>query len=269
MSAAHQWQLSGSAADLYDRYPARYILGPWAPGLVRLARLQPGERVLDLACGTGVVARLAAEAVRSTGRVAGFDLNAGMLAVARARPHPSGSPITWIRGSAVAMGVRSASFDVVLCQQGFQFFPDRAAALGEMRRVLAPRGRLLLSVWRGACPYNAAVIDALREHVGAEVAARFSMSRVVPDAGELHRLAVAAGLREVAIHASAMSIRLPPLERFVPSHLAATPVAGAVAAAGAEARAALAEHVSRALRGYADREGVAIPDEANVLTAFA
>src|SRR5512132_1677510 len=241
MPPQEQWQLSGSAAELYARYPARYILGLWAPGLVALADLRPGERVLDLACGTGLVARLAAPAVGPTGRVTGLDLNPGMLAVARSLPPPSGPSITWIEGSAVAMSFPNASFDVVLCQQGLQFFPDRPAALREMRRVLIPGGRLLLSVWRIMGPYHVAVIDALGRHVGAEAAAAFSASRVVPDADELHRLVVEAGFRDVAVHPCVMTMRLPAVEAFVLSHLAATPVAGAVAAAGSEARAALAD----------------------------
>jgi SAM-dependent methyltransferase len=192
-----------------------------------------------------------------------------MLAVARTLPPPSGSPISWIQGSAVAMDFPSASFDVVLCQHGLQFFPDRLRALREMHRVLAPSGRALLSVWSITGPYNVAVIDALRQHVGTEAAAAFSASRAVPDAAELYRLVVEAGFRDVSIHPSAMTTRLPALERFVLSHLAATPVASALAAIGAEPRAALAAQVSLALQAYVDGDGAAIPDETNVVRAHA
>ena len=269
MPEREQWQLSGDAAELYERYPVRYILGPWAQALVARAGLKHDESVLDVACGTGVIARLAAHAVGPTGRVTGLDLNAGMLAVARSLPAPSGAPITWIEGSAVAMNLPSAAFDVVFCQQGLQFFPDRPAALCEMRRVLRPNGRAVLSVWRITGVYHAAVMDALRAHVGAEVAARFSASRVVPDADELDRLAVDAGFRDVAIEACRMNTRLPAVDRFVLAHLAATPVAGAVAAASVDARSAVADHVRLALRAYADGDGVTIPDESNVVTALA
>jgi len=146
MPQHEQWQLRGNAAELYERYVVPYILGPWAPGLVELAALQPGEHVLDLACGTGVVARLAATKVEPTGHVTGLDLNAAMLAVARSLPPPPGTSITWVEGSAVAMDLPDASFDVILYQQGFQFFPDQPAALREMHRVLVPGGRVLLSV---------------------------------------------------------------------------------------------------------------------------
>ena len=267
MSAHEPWQLTGTAAELYERYPAQYILGPWAPALVARARLKPGERVLDVACGTGLIARLAAPAVGSTGRVTGLDLNAGMLTVARSLPPPAGAPIAWIEGSATAMNLPDASFDVLFCQQGLQFFPDRLAALREMRRVLTTSGRVFLSVWRSMGPYHVAVVDALTQHVSAEAAARFSASRIVPDGDELHRLVVAAGFRDVAIEACRMNVRLPAIERFVLAHLAATPVADAIAVVPSEARAALVDGVRRALHAYGDGDEMTVPDETNIVTA--
>jgi 2-polyprenyl-3-methyl-5-hydroxy-6-metoxy-1,4-benzoquinol methylase len=138
MRQPEQWQLSGNAAELYERYVVPYFLGPWAPGLVEVAALRPGERVLDVACGTGVVARLAAQQVGTTGQITGVDLNAGMLAVARALPPPPGVTITWVECSAVAMGLADALFDVVLCQQGLQFFPDKPVALREDTSRVSP-----------------------------------------------------------------------------------------------------------------------------------
>ena len=121
------------------------ITSKWAEDLVRRAQLRTGELVLDVACGTGVVARLAATKVRP-GQVTGLDLNAGMLAVARSLPN-EGAPISWTEGSALDMKFPSGRFDVVLCQQGLQFFPDQPAALREMRRVLREGGRAALSVY--------------------------------------------------------------------------------------------------------------------------
>ena len=263
------FQVSGNAAELYEQYAVPYILGPWAPGLVELAALRRGERVLDLACGTGVVARLAAPHVGSTGQVTGIDLNAGMLAVARTVPPPSGPAIVWVEASATAMGLPNASIDVILCQQGLKFFPDKLAALREMHRVLVPGGRVLLSVWKSAGPYNVAVGDALEQHVDTETAAKYRASRVVPDAEEFQRLLVESGFRDVRIRPSAMMIRLPPIEVFVLCHLSATPVAGAVAALNETGRKALASQVSTALHAYADGDGVAVPDETNIAVAHA
>jgi len=225
MGQQAEWQLSSDASEAYERYVVPYILGPWAPGLVELAALQPGERVLDLACGTGLVARLAAQKVGPTGRVMGLDLNPGMIAVARELPSPSGTLITWAEGSALAMDLPDASFDVILCQQGFQFFPDKPAALREMHRVLVPSGRMLLSVWKTAGPYSTAVGAALERHVGIETAMQYRAARVVPDAEELRGFLVEAGFRGVHIHHSVLTIRLPPVEAFVLGHLASTPVA--------------------------------------------
>src|SRR6476660_4043688 len=91
MATSEQWQLTMKAAELYERCPARYILGPWAPLLVEAARLTVSERVLDVACGTGVVTRAAAKRVGPTGRIVGIDLNPGMIAVARSLPAPIGA----------------------------------------------------------------------------------------------------------------------------------------------------------------------------------
>ena len=131
------WQLEGSAAELYQRYvPA--ITTKWAEDLVDRARPRFEEAALDVACGTGAVARLAAKAGAN---VTGLDLNAGMLAVARGVPS-EGAPIEWIEGSALDLPFPSGSFDVVLCQLGLQFFPDQGRALREMHRVLRRTGEL-------------------------------------------------------------------------------------------------------------------------------
>ncbi len=266
MSGQSGYQVSGNAAELYERFATQYM-GPWVPDLVGLAELKPGERVLDLACGTGVVARLAAAQVGPTGRVTGLDFNAGMLAVARAMPPAPGAAIHWVEGSAVAMELPDASFDAVLCQQGLQFFPDRLAALREMHRVLVPGGRALLSVWKSASPYNVAAGDALERFAGVEVASKYRASRVVPDAEAMHRMLLEAGFHAIQIRPQAMTIRLPAIETFVIGHLSSSPVAGALAALSEGQRAALARQVRTELQPYADGDGVAFPDEVNIALA--
>jgi SAM-dependent methyltransferase len=165
------------------------------------------------------------------------------------------------------MGFPNASFEVVLCQQGLQFFPDKSSAVREMRRVLIPNGRVVLSVWKSAGPYNVAVGDALERYAGVEVATKFRAARKAPDAEALNRLFVQAGFRGLEIRPSAMTIRLPALETFVLGHLSGHPVAGAVSALSADQRAALAKQVSVALKRYADGDGVAVPDEVNIVMA--
>jgi ubiquinone/menaquinone biosynthesis C-methylase UbiE len=265
MPQHEQFELRGNAAELYERYAVPYILGPWAPGLIEAAALRPGERVLDLACGTGVVTRLAAEKVGPTGHVTGLDLNAGMLAVARSLP--PGATIQWVLGSAVAMSLPDATFDAVVCQQGIQFFPDQPAALREMHRVLVPGGRVCISVWKSAGQYNIAVGDALEQHVDAATANRYRASMIVPQAEALRQMLADTGFRDVQIRVSKMTLRFPPMETFVLCHLAGNPVAEAVAALSEEKRTALAKQVSRALQPYAEGEGTAVPYEIHIAMA--
>jgi ubiquinone/menaquinone biosynthesis C-methylase UbiE len=152
MSDQVQWQVAGSAPENYERALVPAVFEPWAPQVVALAKPKAGDRVLDVACGTGVVARHAAERVGPSGRIVGLDLNPGMLSVAASvasKVSGNSAAITWREASAVEMPFADASFDVVYCQLGLQFFPDRPKALREMYRVLTPEGRLSLMVWRG------------------------------------------------------------------------------------------------------------------------
>lgn len=267
MNKHEQWQLTAEAAELYERYVARYILGPWAPLLVDAARLAAGERVLDVACGTGVVARLAAKHVGPAGHVVGIDLNPGMIAVARSLPAAIGAPVEWLERSALDLRLEDASFDVILCQQGLQFFPDKAVALREMRRVLHRGGRLALSVWNSVGPYNSAVGEALARFICDETAVRFCASRQAPTQGELQRLATEAGFSAAEVRVSRIDVRLPRLDEFTLDHLAATPVAPVIAAAGPEARKKIGASVMKELQRYADGDGVIYPEETHVLTA--
>src|SRR6188508_856929 len=103
-----QWQLDGSSPELFQRYLVPAITSKWAQDLVNRAEPRAGEAVLDIACGTGVVARLAAKLMVS-GHVTGLDLNAGMLGVARTLPS-EGAPIDWIEGSALDLPFPSGNF---------------------------------------------------------------------------------------------------------------------------------------------------------------
>jgi len=267
MNQHEQWHLAAEAAELYERYVARYILGPWAPLLADAARLAPGERVLDVACGTGVVTRVAAQRVGSAGHVVGIDLNPGMIAVARSLAAPQGATIEWDARSALDLGLEDQSFDVVLCQQGLQFFPDKALALREMRRVLRRGGRVAISVWNSTGLYNSAVGDALAKLVGDETATRFCASRKAPAKEELQGLLSDAGFSDVEVQVSRINVHLPRPDQFALDHLAATPVAPVIAAADSDLRKKIGTSVMQQLHGYAAGDGVTYPEETYVLTA--
>lgn len=226
----------------YERFFVPAIGAPLATDLLRLAALRPGERVLDAACGTGVVARLAAQRVGDAGRVAGLDISPGMLAVARSATPPETS-IEWHEASADAMPLPDASFDVVLCQMGLQFMPDKVAALREMRRVLVAGGRLVLSV-PGPTPRLFTIMaEALARHVGTEAAGFVERVFSLHDEVEIRNLIGSAGFHGASVRSDAKSLRLPPPEAFLWQYVHSTPLASAVAQLDDERLGSLARDV--------------------------
>jgi ubiquinone/menaquinone biosynthesis C-methylase UbiE len=269
MSDPEQWQVSGNAPQAYERYMVPTLFTPWAQELLARAALHAGERVLDVACGTGIVARLAAQRVGPSGYVMGVDLNAAMIETARTQTPPAGAPVEWREGDAHALPCADATFDVVCCQQGLQFFPDKPHALREMHRVLGPGGRLVLSVWRSLPynPYGRALADAMERHVGAAAGTGMPAPYGFGEMEPLRTLLTAAGFRDIHIHIVVLTMRHPTPAEFIAGQLAATPLAGAVAALDAAAQVALRHDILASLRPYTDDEGLAVPIEAHIAMA--
>ena len=257
------WQLTGNSPESYERYQVASLFGPLAHLFLKTMALQVGERVLDVACGTGIVARLAAPQVGATGHVTGMDLNPGMLAVAAAHAPASGAPIDWRVGDAGALPCADASYDVVLCQQGLQFFADPAHALREMHRVVRPGGRLGLCVWTRIeqTPFNYAVYTAIVRVLGRETAARLLAPFALGDLAALETLITAAGFRDVAIQVARITRHLAAPDVAIPGYLASTPLAQTVAALDEAVRTALVREISDALQAYRDHDGLAVPSE--------
>lgn len=130
----------------YEQYMVPGIMIPGVELMLQHAMPNPGERVLDIACGTGIVARTVAPLVGSQGNVTAVDINPGMLAVARSQPQPEGAFIEWREGSALSLSLSDSTYNLVLCHQGLQFFPDKVAALREAKRVLVSGGRIVVNV---------------------------------------------------------------------------------------------------------------------------
>jgi ubiquinone/menaquinone biosynthesis C-methylase UbiE len=264
-----RWQMTGSGPEAYERHLVPAIFAPWAAVLVELARLQPGESVLDAACGTGVVARAAAARVGATGKVTGIDLNPGMLEVARTAAGEAGQSIAWREGNLEALPFAEGSFDVVLCQQGLQFCPDKVAVVSELHRVLRDGGRLVLSVWRDIrhFPYMLAITGALADHVGTEVSQRMSAPCSFGSADALRDVMKQGGFKDVQIRIDVLPMRVPSLKAFLPAQFVATPLAADVAALDERARAAFFDDIRRRLLPYMDDAGLAVPFEAHSLVA--
>ncbi|PJG55977.1 transposase [Bradyrhizobium forestalis] len=222
MSVHEHWQMDASAPELYERYLVPAITSLWANDL--LDRIAParGESVLDIACGTGIVARLI-EQRGIAGRVVGLDLNSAMLAIARSK-----SPkIEWIEGSALDLPFDAGSFDVVLCQLGLQFFPDRLLALKEMVRVLKPAGHAGFSVYGSIekTPAAYAFVQALDKCLGEEASRIKRSEHLSCDAQEIADWAKQAGFDFVEVAPVTKQIRFPSMLDYVRFQLTATPMA--------------------------------------------
>jgi ubiquinone/menaquinone biosynthesis C-methylase UbiE len=179
-------------ADIFETLLVPAIFKPYANDLIARARpIGPSDRILDLGCGTGIVARLLRERLGGAARITGLDVSAPMIAKART----IAPELDWHEGNAMALPFPDASFDLVLCQQMLQFVPDPAIALSEVRRVLVPGGRLIASAWRPRT--EQVMFDVLgrvaERHLGASNDKRWSL-----DGDRLRELVAAAGFVDIA-----------------------------------------------------------------------
>jgi SAM-dependent methyltransferase len=243
MTSASYRNFTGTGAENYQRYFVPAIATPVSVDLMATAALQPGERVLDVACGTGLIARLAAEQVGPTGSVTAVDLAPDMIDVARATPSHGGAPIDWQVGDATSLALPDDFYDVVLCQMGLMFMADRAAAIAEMRRVLATGGRLIVSTPGTIQPpfelMEQAIVDHISPELGGFVRAVFSMHD--PDA--VAALLRAAGLHDVDAKVSIATFHLDAPAAFLWQYINLTPMGPFVAQAPAAAQAAMERQV--------------------------
>ena len=269
MKANAEWQLSSNAAEYYEQFLLPTIFVPWAEELLARAKPKPGESVLDVACGTGIVARLVTEKVGLESLVVGTDLNAGMLDVARAKSLEAGKSIEWIEADVTALPLEDAEFDIAICQQGLQFFPDKVGALKEIRRLLNPGGRFVACVARGLDhnPLMQSQVDAFTKHINEEAAASIRAVCSLADADELRGLFVDAGFSGIRIENVALKLIHENGLEFITGAICATPVASVIAEWGDKRRSELLKDILIGFGEYYNGERLAFPHVSYVVTA--
>jgi ubiquinone/menaquinone biosynthesis C-methylase UbiE len=254
-----------SVPDGYHRFMLGQLFEPWAAELIARASLKPGCAVLDVASGLGPVARLAAEAAGPGGRVVASDISAAMLAAASAQPHgPGWAAIEYLQCPASAIAAEDDSFDVVLCQHGLQFFPDRAAAAAEMRRVARPGGTVVMSTWAAGRPLGlfGPMIEALQETGIAEpFPGAFDAGSYCLSVADLADLLQAAGFRDVDVQTAELDAIWTTAEAAT-SALLGTPFGPLVSALPADAQQQLRACLASKLGDSAD--GVTVRTISNV-----
>ncbi|OCP17940.1 MULTISPECIES: methyltransferase domain-containing protein [unclassified Ensifer] len=253
--------------EMYERWLVDPLFRPWAEMTFEELELSPGDRVLDIACGTGIVARVAKDRLGDAGYIVGIDISSDMLAVARA----VAPRIDWREGNASALPLRNGEqFDVVVCQQGMQFFPEKPAAAAQMRRALAKGGRLAVATWRSddEIPFFRELRRVAERHLGAITDQRYSFG----DAAALEALLRGAGFDEVQSRKISRTIRFTDGAPFLRLNtMVLVGMSGAGKAMADEERKRVVEEIvsesAPALQQYSDGSGLAFELRTNLATA--
>jgi SAM-dependent methyltransferase len=254
------WPAAGDPAGRSGRDRGPVLTGTWGRNLLAEARLCPGDRVLDLSWGTGTVRR--GEAVRVQPGRPGAGPGPETSEEARA-DHPA---THWRTGDATSLPFGDASFDVVLCQQGVQLFPDRVRALSEMLRVLAPRGRVAVAVW-GPIERNpafAVLAASLERRAGVRVAAAVHWLFSLPEPGDLRALLAGAGFGGIRVHTTTKVTRFRSVAEFLGRCIPGSPVGPAVTRLCEDDRRGVIADLETALAPWLDTDGLSVPTETNM-----
>ena len=263
MSEAKAWQVSDNAAIVYEQKMVPALCASWAPQVADAVAVGPGDKVLDVACGTGILAREASKRVGPEGSVTGLDLNEGMLGVAK-RVQPD---VDWHQGDATVLPFEADCFDVVVSQFGLMFFPDRVAALKEMWRVLKPGGRLGVASWASfemAEGYRL-LAEIAERRTNAEAAAVLRAPFVLGDAEALLGLYHAADIKGAELRTNQDFARFPSIEELVSAEIDGSPIGELLSEAE---YGALLHDTKVALAPYCNSDGsLAAPIAAHIVTA--
>jgi ubiquinone/menaquinone biosynthesis C-methylase UbiE len=255
MPESTEWRLDDAAAEYFEAHFVPAMFSAWAPILLDAGGVSQGQRVLDVACGTGIVARVAADRMAGVGEVTGLDLNSSMVKVAR-RLRPD---LDWQEGDATDMPFPDASFDVALCQAGLMFFPDPVGALCEIQRVLVSGGRSAVLVWGESAGYES-IAQLLEGTSGKQIAGIFRAPFSMANPSNVCALFAKAGFDSARSEAHEIPARFPSVEAFL-----RTEIDGWVLKGRVDVDALIPEARER-LQPYTDPNGaVAIPMTGHVV----
>lgn len=260
------FQLMGDGPQIYEEVMVPLWFGRWADELVDALALRTSERVLDVACGTGVTTRIAKQKVGARGRVDGLDINAPMLATAKELAQDL--DINWIQSDVCESGLASETYDVILSQHGYHYFPDQPAALREFHRLLKRGGRMGFSVWDGHSAYTDALCKAVERHISPEIADKQRAQRQTPSAADLKEKVIHAGFSDGRVLRQDLMIDVPRPSEFVPLHLASMPIAGAFLALSQDAQADLVDDVATALADCMQEDRLIYTDAVHVAIGY-
>ncbi|HVO30970.1 MAG TPA: methyltransferase domain-containing protein [bacterium] len=244
-------------AGHYDRYFVPRFFNQWAELLLSRVGVAIGDHVLDVATGPGTLARIAAQRVGPKGRVVGTDLSPAMLEIARAKPAVEGAKIEYVQSAASPLAALDTSYDVVVCQQGLQFFPDRRGAIEEMARTMKRGGWMGLAVWTTI--ERNTLFNAMREgllaaglkELGERANTPFSWH--APD--ELRVMMHEVGLKEIVLETWSLPTVWEEGPEQVVAAVSAMPIANDISALAPDAKRRFEQEVRAQLKPFVDTRG--------------
>ncbi len=263
------YQLKGNAAQLYEQNNVPGLLRAQAGAMFDQVSLQEGDRMLDVACGTGIVTRVAVERCSRLASIVGLDFNAGMLEVAQANMPKTDTPVEWQEGDMCALPFPDNAFDIVLCQQGIQFAPDKLAALRHIRRVLAPGGRLAFTVWSQPLPISGVLADAVGRYVNDEARTNILLPFAWSDPEVMRELVDEAGFQAIQIEIIESPMQWPSREDEMADYVAVNAARTPFTREITEARTVIIEEMRAALEPYLEGDEFVMPARSHLVQARA
>jgi SAM-dependent methyltransferase len=259
--ATETFQLSLAAAEHYESRFVPALFAEWAPHLLDAAGVGAGQRLLDVACGTGIVARTAADRRHGAAGIAGVDLNEAMLTVAR-RLRPD---LEWRQGDVAKLPFPDGAYDVVVCQMALMFFPDRVQALREMRRVVGAGGTVAVAVPGRLAeqPAYGPFVDIAVRRAGPEAASLLGAYWACGDLEGLRMTFASAGLSVTDVRTRVGTARFASIDEMVATEVESTPLVERI---GAEVYGRIRAEAREALRRFETAAGTAdIPLQGHIV----
>ena len=261
------YQLTANAAEIYETQKVVAIFRPLALATINQIDIEDSDQVVDIACGTGIVSRVLEEEYPALSRIAGVDLNEGMLGQAKSLTSTGGSRIEWYQSDVAELPFDDASFSLAICQQGLQYFPEKELALTEIRRILKPGGRLATTVWSGASPLFLAIAKALDTYVSHEIAQHSLTPFTFNDKNLIESLMSSAGYHEIRVSNIIVDRKFGPTPVSIPREIAGNPIAADVKAKGEAVMKSIVHSVDQQLASFRVREGFVVPQESYLFIA--